>query len=167
MPELVPSTFRILKEMAFDTDRSVDWKDWAIEMIEAGFESENLYLLAAIPTPHNPFQLRELTNRVLNDLNISYKDPYLLVRNYIHFLVVSALNKPETYFDVLREINDICVKIGFDKDYVTDLYGLYYMKEDIMHGDLNYEGLTKDNIDQLITDRFNVWLVKNKLEVYN
>ena len=167
MPELVPSTFRILKEMAFDADRSVDWKDWAIEMIDAGFESESLYLLAAITTPYNPFQLRELTNRALDDLNISYKHAHLLVRNYIHFLVVNALNKPETYFEVLREITVIWSTIDFKEDFLGDLYLLYYMKEDIMNGELYYDGLTKDNINQVITDRFNDWLGKNELVVYN
>ncbi len=42
---------------AFNDDIDESWVDWAIEMIEAGFQSDNLYTLAGITYPSGQLHL--------------------------------------------------------------------------------------------------------------
>ena len=64
MTKLVISTYKILKEKDFNSDINKSWIDWAIEMMEAGFETDSLYQLAGISKPYNQFELQELTSKV-------------------------------------------------------------------------------------------------------
>jgi len=59
MPEPVSSTWKILKNKALNSDIDASWKTWAFEMIEAGFESDSLYALAA-STDYNQLNYRRL-----------------------------------------------------------------------------------------------------------
>jgi hypothetical protein len=75
----VLSTYKILKEKAFNSDISEAWVDWAIEMIGAGYESENLYELAGISRPYNQFELHDLTSKVLKDLELDFSNKELTI----------------------------------------------------------------------------------------
>ncbi len=46
MTTVVLSTYRILLSKVFNQDIDESWIDWANEMMEAGYESDNLYILA-------------------------------------------------------------------------------------------------------------------------
>ena len=74
MAEPVLSTYKILKEKACNADIDESWVDWAIEMMETGFEVESLYELAGISKPFNQFELQNLTNKVLEDLSLDYSN---------------------------------------------------------------------------------------------
>ena len=65
----VLSTYKILKGKAFNEDIDETWIDWAIEMMEAGYESDNLYMLAGETKPFRQFELQELTRKILEDLD--------------------------------------------------------------------------------------------------
>ena len=94
MRQPVLSTYKILKEKAFNSDIDETWIDWAIEMMEAGFESDNLYELAGISRPYNQFELHDLTNKVLNDLSLDYSDRKLVTKNYVYFIITNSVNIP-------------------------------------------------------------------------
>jgi hypothetical protein len=51
MKKPVLSTYKILKDKAFNADINESWVNWAIEMMEEGFESINLYELAGTTRP--------------------------------------------------------------------------------------------------------------------
>jgi hypothetical protein len=161
MPELL--TARILMNKALNHNIDESWIDWAITMIEAGFESENLYILAGVTKPYNQFELQELTNRVLSDLNLDYSERSSVVKNYVYYLILTSVNKPETYYHTLRELKCICQELDMDKEYM-DFYLLYYAKDDLLVSvnQWYWEGADRGNVDKIITDQFVNW--KNKFE---
>ena len=161
MREPVLSTYKILKEKAFNSDIDETWIDWAIEMMKAGYESDNLYELAGISKPYNQFELQELTNKVLNDLNLDYSDKQLVIKNYVYFIITSSINNPETYIETLRKLKDICIDLNMDNEYF-DFYLLYFAKDDLTESENQYywNGANRNNIDKIIADQFVEWKTK-------
>jgi hypothetical protein len=154
----VLSTYKILKEKAFNSDISETWVDWAIEMIGAGYESENLYELAGISRPYNQFELHDLTNKVLKDLELDFSNKELTLRNYVYFIISNSINKPETYLKTLRELNTLCTELDFDKEYM-DFYFLYFAKDDLIESETQWywTGADRTNIDSIIRTTFENW----------
>jgi hypothetical protein len=161
MKELVLSTHLILKNKVFNCDFDESWVDWAIDMIEAGFNSENLYVLAATSKPYNQQPLQDLTNKVLQDFNLSYTNKGLVIKKYVYFIVTNAIYKTNSYFKALRQLKDICVDMQYDELYMP-FYLLYFAKVDLAECDhqLYWDGADKTNIDQIITTQFAEWIAK-------
>src|SRR5688572_9020785 len=99
MKQPVLSTNKILMHKSMNHIIDESWIDWAIEMMEAGFESENLYMLAGTTKPYNQFELQDLTTKVFKDLNLDYSDRDLIIKNYVYFLIKTTLNDPTTYLN--------------------------------------------------------------------
>ncbi|HEY5969065.1 MAG TPA: hypothetical protein VIU35_13895 [Chitinophagaceae bacterium] len=141
------------------------WIDWAIEMMEAGFESENLYMLAGQTKPYNQFELQDLTTKVLKDLNLDYTDRDLTIKNYVYYLIKTGVNNPATYLNTLGILTDICRSLNYNKDYM-DFYLLYYAKDELKgFDDQSYwNGANRNNIDIIIAEKFNDWIKNYELE---
>lgn len=163
MQEPVLSTYKILKEKAFNASIDESWVDWAIEMMEAGYEADSLYQLAGTLKPYNQFELQVLTTQVLKDLQLEYSDKRKTLKNYVYFLITSNINKPENYYKVLREFTDIYYELDMDSEY-QDLALLYWAKEDLLYADYQHywDGANRKNIDSIIKDKFE--LVKKQFE---
>ena len=152
------STYKILKIKAFEESIDETCIDWAIEMVEAGYESENLYMLAGQTKPYNQFHLWELTDKVLKDLNLDYTDKDLTIRNYVYYLISVSINDPDTYIGALRELRDFYIHSPYSQ--FSDFYLLYYARDELMeYKDQQYwEGANRDNIDLVIKNQFQKWL---------
>lgn len=151
----VLSTYRVLKSKAFDENIDEPWIDWAIEMVEAGYESEHLYILAGERPPYNQFVMQELTTKVLLELNLDYSDKSAVIRNYAVYLINSSINRPETYFETLQTLNNIYLELDRDPDY-EDFSLLCYAKEDLSLAEVQWywHDATRENIDRIIKNKF-------------
>ncbi|MBS1666458.1 MAG: hypothetical protein JST58_03695 [Bacteroidetes bacterium] len=154
-------TYKILKEKAFNSDLDESWIEWAIEMIDAGYESINLYELAGTTKPYNQFQLKDLTDKVFKDLNLDYSDKTTALKNYVYFLLISNIDKPEKYHEVLGEFRNIYYELNTDAKF-QDLALLYWAKDDLLHSDFQHywNGANRTNIDQIIRDQFELYIEK-------
>lgn len=163
MKEPVLSTYKILKEKAFQAEINESWIDWAIEMIEAGYASINLYELAGATRPYNQFEVQDLTTKIFKDLGLDYSDKTKVLKNYIYFLITSNLDKPETYSTILRECTDIYYDLNMNSEY-QDLALLYWAKGDLLHADYQHywDGANKENINAIIKEQFE--LLKRRFE---
>jgi hypothetical protein len=157
----VLSTYKILKAKAFNENIDETWIDWALEMMEAGYQSDNLYMLAGETKPFNQFELHELTRKVLQDLGLSYADKDAVLKNYVYYLIANSVDRPETYLQTLRELKDICQDLDMDAAYM-DFYLLYYAKDDLTVDEVQWywDGANRENIDQIIQERFKKWLTE-------
>lgn len=155
----VLSTYKILKAKAFNEDIDESWVDWALEMMEAGYQSDNLYMLAGVTKPYNQWELHELTKRVLQDLGLSYADKEAVLKNYIHYLIANSVDHPENYYKTLRELKNICLDLHMDAAYM-DFYLLYFAKDDLRVDEVQWywDGANKENIDDIIRERFQKWM---------
>lgn len=157
----VLSTYKILKAKAFNEHIDETWVDWALEMMEAGYQSDNLYMLAGETKPFNQFELHELTKKVLEDLGFDYSDKDAVLENYVYYLVANSVDHPETYYKTLRELKNICQDLDLDSAYM-DFYLLYYAKDDLTVDEVQWywDGANRENIDEIIQERFRKWLTE-------
>ena len=159
MTHPISSTYIILKMKAFNEDIDESWIDWAVDMIEAGYESDNLYMLAGYTRPYNQFELQELAEKVLQDMNLDYADKEAAIRNYARFIIQNAIGVPITYFSTLEELKDIYYKIDTAYEY-QDFMKLYYAKEERLASpdQWYWNDATRENIDGIIRERFQQFL---------
>ena len=157
----VLSTYKILKEKAFNSDINESWIEWGNEMMEAGYESVNLYELAGTTRPYNQFELQDLTNKIFKDLNLDYSDKANTLKNYVYFLLNSNIDKPEKYYKVLREFRDIYYELDADPEY-QQLALLYWAKDDLIYSDVQHywDGADRTNIDRIISETFREYIAK-------
>jgi hypothetical protein len=127
MPVPVKSTAKMLMGKSTHSDKAEDWVDWAIEMIEAGYDTENLYLLAGMSKPYNPFQFDDLTNKTLSELGLDYKNITAIIKNYTYYIISKSLNNEVSFIETLKELKDICIRNDYDKEYY-DFYLLFFAK---------------------------------------
>jgi len=155
----VLSTYKILKAKAFNEDIDESWVDWALEMMEAGYQSDNLYMLAGVTKPYNQFELQELTKKVFEDLGLSYAHKEAVLKNYVYYLISNSIDYPETYYKTLRELKNICQDLDLEAAYM-DFYLLYFAKDDLMVDEIQWywDGANRENIDLIIRERFKKWM---------
>lgn len=67
---IVKSTYKVLINRILPYESVDTWKDWALEMMDAGFETEHLIQLAGLSADVNPFQLEEIINNALKELSL-------------------------------------------------------------------------------------------------
>ncbi|WP_256006278.1 hypothetical protein [Pedobacter deserti] len=146
---------------ASNKDIDEAWIDWALEMIHAGYESDNLYILAGISGPYNQFELQKLTDKVLVDFDLCYEDKLQVMRNYIYYLISSTKSEPSKYLSTLKEIKDICIDLDMEKEYM-DFYLLYYAKDELNESEVQWywDGADRTNIDIIIRNAFQDYLDK-------
>lgn len=165
MVEPVLSTYKILKEKACNADIGKNWSDWAIEMMEVGFEVDSLYELAGISRPFNQFELQVLTNKVLEDLNLDYSDKEKTIKNYAYFIIKSNVGNASKYYDVLKEFRDIYYELDMDNEYKAFAL-LYWAKDDLLSQEVQWywDGANRTNIDRIIKEQFELWVTKFETE---
>jgi hypothetical protein len=155
----VLSTYRILMKKAFNEDIDESWAEWALEMMEAGYESDNLYILAGITKPYNQFELQELTDKVLADLDLTTNDKSLTIRNYVYYILSKTITEPSKYLETLKEVKDICIGLEMEKEYM-DFYLLYFAKDDLyeLENQWYWDGADRNNIDEIIREKFQEYI---------
>jgi len=155
----VPSTCKMIWHKAFERSFDECWVDWAIEMIEAGFESENLYMLAGSNRPFYHFEMSALTTAVMKDLSLDYSDKHIATRNYAYSLIKEALDNPGKVITALHHLQEFYYLLDRDELY-SDFYLLYLAVIELR--DIGYqfywEGANLENIDAIIRDRFLAWM---------
>jgi len=161
MKEPVFLTYKILKEKALNSDIDENWIDWAIEMMQVGYETDSLYQLAGISKPYNQFELQDLTNKVLKDLQLDFSDKKTILKNYTYFLIKSNIDVPKNYDEVLKELKNISYELEKEIEYQSFVF-LYWAKDDLKYYDHQdyWKGADKTNIDKIIKQQFELYIAK-------
>jgi len=160
------STYEILALKALNRDIDKTWTDWALEMLRQGHDTESLVILAGESFPNNQFELQQLTDKVLSELNLDYSDKDHAVKNYASYLIDRVLKNELSTLPVLEILKDICIELNHKKD-LFQFYTLYYAKDDLMNSEVQWyiDGADRNNIDKIITDYFKKWLADNPLDI--
>lgn len=154
----IESTAEILAFKALNRNINERWINWAVDMLMAGIETENLVILAGENKPYNQFELQSLTDRILNELDISIDDKDQIIKNYACYLIDKALKGEIQPFNVLDILKDICIELDYES-YLYDFYSLYFAKEDLKYSDIQWywPDANKENIDIIIHEYFIDW----------
>lgn len=160
----VESTYKIVTWKCLN--RSVDekWSDWAVEMMSKGFETEHLIELAGISKPYNQFELKELTDKVFEELNLDYKNQDKIIVDYASFLLKQGLKNKKRTLSILTELKNLCIELDYETK-LYDFYSLFFAMDDLTYSENQcyWNGADRNNIDQICTDYFNSWLKENPL----
>ena len=158
MKKPVLSTFKILMKKSFNSDIDEIWINWAMEMMEVGFENETLFILAGISKPYNQFELQELTTKVLTELNLDFSNQKTVIKNYVYYLISNSIYKTESYLATLRELKNICIDLNMEDNYMN-FYLLYFAKDDLIEQENQHywNDANRQNIDQIVTENFKNW----------
>jgi hypothetical protein len=151
----VASTSKILAFKILNRDINKQWVDWAIEMLMAGYDTENLAILAGELEPYNQFELQRLTDKILIELNLKIDNEDIIIKNYICYLIDRALDNEMSILSVLDELKDFCIDFNYDKN-LFDFYLLFFAKDDLKDLELTFHwpGADRVNIDTIIREYF-------------
>jgi sulfur relay (sulfurtransferase) DsrC/TusE family protein len=152
-------TYKIIKAKAFNEDVDESWIKWAVEMMQVGFESEHLCILAGVTKPYNQFELQPLANQVFKDLQLEHSDKETVFQNYIYYLISTSVVDPKTYVATLPELTDFCIEGNMDSE-LFYFYLLYFANDELndMGVQFYWEGADMQNIDTIIKQQFQKWL---------
>ena len=158
----VKSTPEILVWKHFNLAVDKKWVDWAIEMLIKGYDTEHLIELAGILKPYNQHELRHLTDKVFEELNLDYLNQDKVLTDYITFLGKQVLKGERDLLETLEILKDIYV--GNDLlDITSDFASLYWAKEDLIRYEEQGDWPTanRSNIDQICLQYFEDWINEN------
>ena len=156
--ETIISTAEILAFKVLNRNIDKTWVDWAVDMLMAGFDTENLVILAGEGEPFNQFYLQDLTTKILDELQLDYSDKDQTIKNYACYLVDKALNGEMESVKVLDILKDICIELNMEK-YLYQFYLLYFTKTDLLESENQWylDGVDRSNVDKVIADYFSTW----------
>lgn len=154
--EYVGSTYKILCYRVLEWPIDKEWIDWAIEMIQAGFETENLLYLASFDLTENQFKLQEVANKAFKELHLDLSDRMRVINNYVNYTIEIALSRKIDYYSALNTLNGLYLG---SLDFLSDFNQLYWAKYDLIASENTWEwpGANRDNIDSIIENYFKNW----------
>jgi hypothetical protein len=157
----VKKTFEVLALKALNRKVDRTWVDWAIDMLVAGYDTEHLAILAGEKEPFNQFQMYDLTNKVLEELQLDYSNMERTIKNYACYLIDMSLDNELDAFTALNILKDICIEFDHEKC-LYEFYLLYFAKDGLIHSENQWywDGATRENIDGIISDYFINWRIK-------
>ncbi|MDA6072534.1 hypothetical protein NJT12_23205 [Flavobacterium sp. AC] len=136
-------------------------EDWAIELINSGYESEAIYNLACFYKPIDCDEVRPYLEAVLSELNLTTKNKVESQKSHIRYF----LNKVVKYDDVrgnLKRMLYLYCDFTVDQD-IIDLYVLDDAWNDLIVGKVNwyYKDVTLDTVEQQVIVTAQKWLYEN------
>lgn len=154
----VKSTYKVLANKVFQQDSAEEWIDWAIAMIEAGFESTHLFILAGLSPRLNRFEFDEIVNKTLQEHSLDKATNEDLVNDYVYYLIGEALAGNLPTKTVLDKLRSVCRYKNYD-DGLLPFYLLAYAKEELEELGVQFywKDADKSNIDSIIRDEFLAW----------
>lgn len=137
---------------------------WAEDALIAGDDSRSLRMLAGLEKPLYTFEVRNYTQRALEELGLytSDHDEVITRRSYEFISAMSDQGQARLdLLETLKNIDNYCVEHGL-KHSVRNFMLLYWAYEDFHRYEDEFShywpAATKDNIEDIILDECKVWL---------
>ncbi|OMQ11781.1 hypothetical protein [[Flexibacter] sp. ATCC 35103] len=136
-------------------------EDWAIELINSGYESEAIYNLACFYKPIDLHEVQPYLEAVLSELNLTLKNKEESEKCHIRYF----LNKIVKHDDVKTNLKRLLyIDYDFNKEIdIRDLYSLQYVWDDLLAGEVYWynKDLNLDTIEQEVVEKAEKWLSEN------
>lgn len=163
MKPRVPSTKEILVQRVLNRPADETWVDWAVSMLQAGYDTLHLAILAGETVPFNQFEMISILDKALAELGHDWSDREAVVRDCAIELLQKMLACQITSGDALRELADMCIEMDYPPD-LYDFYLLYFAQDDLRTSEVQWywPDATRDNIEETIRQYATRWLQKNK-----
>lgn len=164
--DLEELTTNIFAEKILTQFDSKKYIDWAINVMELGYESENLFILAGLDNELTQIR-EEYFWKTIKDLNISVnKTDAELIQNYAKFIAQKVIDNEIDIDDAFRIMLRICSTTGYEQRYIPfyeideDLDYLFYDNSILFNS-----GLTKENKTEFIREEFKIFYEMERLNI--
>ena len=164
--EVQAITYRILAEKLLTHFDSQKYVDWAVALLENGFESESLVILAGLDS-YSTEEKEKYFWESIGELGIRIeKNDSELIDYYAYFIANQVIDNKITPMLGLSRMLDVVRATDYSSKYIQfDL-----LDEDIDY--LNYSqttiyntGLTFDNKEEFVKEEFQFFLQMNQLKI--
>jgi hypothetical protein len=159
MKTLQEITYYLLGKQIFTHIDSKDYVDWAVQVLENGFDSENIRILAGLDNSDTEERLRYF-QKSLDDLNIHIPtDQNEILKDFTTRLannVIAGLESPKAGLKIMLDIvraSDYSARFMQFMDLDEDIDYVMYSGAPLFNS-----GLQKDNIDEMIVNEFKLFL---------
>ncbi len=135
--------------------------EWAIDLLNLGYDSPNLRILAGLTHLNDRLEVTYYVNKTLEDFNISELRGKAAVIAYTSVILKEFLLGKISQRKMLGEIYDLCLSWDYLEE-IYDFYLLWNAVDDLKYGDFQYywPDVTRDNIDIIIRESAEKWLEK-------
>lgn len=123
-------------------------------MLERGYDSNNLTILAGLTPQLNHFEIADYLERALKEVGLANIDSSAVIAHYLSSQLLPALNNKTKLKAALQKLKDIHISSDYSSN-LKDFYLLYHAYTDLQEADSQYywEGATRDNITSIIRQR--------------
>lgn len=137
--------------------------DWALDMIELGFDTESLLILAGLTKPLNYFETVSYLNAAISELGLQFRSGDEGIISYSSFYV-NQIAQSIRIRENLGKLSEFVPQVDYPSS-IYDFYSLYWAWDDLDDVDMQwyYDGATLDNIEQLAVAKANQWMQDNEL----
>lgn len=136
--------------------------DWATSLLEDGYDSPSLRVLAGFVPEENYFEVESYLLKSLDELNIPILEEADAIKAYAYEILTGLVNHEITKEKALRLLADICIEKESIELY--DFYLLHFSLDDLKASPFAYhwKWATRENIDQIILQTARDWLEKHQ-----
>jgi hypothetical protein len=147
------STTEVLARRFLQRACGIECVQWAIGMLERGYDSKSLRVLAGLAAPLNHFEVAHLRERVLSEhqpSELALRDP---VMAYVAELARRALEGKRSLRDVFEEVTGLAIELGYPRE-LQPFYNIHFAAEDLQHRGIQWywSGATRENIVSLMRE---------------
>jgi hypothetical protein len=137
MHVMAVSTIEILARRKLECSCGQECVDWAIGMLERGFESRSLLMLAGMTPPLHHFEIRDLRDRALEEMGLPERHIEDPVTAYVVAMVSAALADVGALREVFATVARIAIETGYPNE-LMPFYLLHFAAEDLRHQDTQW-----------------------------
>ncbi len=148
------TTERILADKVLQKTCGQECVDWAIRMLEEGYDGECLSRLWGMVPPFNHFEIASLRDHALAELGIHEIAPSVALSRYATEILSTGLSGEIELVDAISIVKDLCLANDYQDD-LFDFYELYFAYADLEEEDFSYycRGATRESILEIIRER--------------
>lgn len=153
------------KIVAFEEIQQVDTNesiDWAFEMMQLGYESPTLFMLASFNKPTNYFEVIKYVKDTILELGLEMKSGDDAILSYASYYI-HKISNAESVRDNLTELHQFC-QAGDHGDLLFDFSMLYWAWDDLDFDGNQYSyhwpAAKKNNIEKITIEEAVKWVAE-------
>lgn len=161
--ENTPQSIQVFRYLEGKETRSPLFIAWATSLLEDGYDSPSLRVLAGfVPGENSNFEVGSYLLKSLDELNIPILEEADAIKAYAYEILTGLVNHEITKEKALRLLADICIEKESMELY--DFYLLHFSLDDLKASPFAYhwKWATRENIDQIIFQTARDWLEKHQ-----
>ena len=152
----VPNTGLLLFEREMGClEMSKNWKYWALDMLESGFETPGIIQLAGTDSDFNSYDFAALLEKIIQELALEVPEGTIYYA-YILSLAQGVLLGEQTAKSAFKTLSDTYLQYDFERGPFWDFFYCQDTAESLESstGEWESKGMRKDNLEEWMHQYF-------------